>query len=127
MPADFLAGLAAAPETTMAAITAIAPRITTDVPANFFTLVASVLDGRAPLRAQGGPPVARRPRRPKAGQSYSPRGIVQDPRAGQEIGYLSSCELPSKRVFVVRYCVTFARVTKFRPVFVSAGTTRPPL
>src|SRR6478735_4567018 len=31
------------------------------MPADFFTLVASVLDGRAPLRAQGGPPVARRP------------------------------------------------------------------
>src|SRR4051812_15894064 len=61
IPADFLAVPAVAPETIMAAATATTPRTTTDIPANFFTLVASVLDGRAPLRAQGGPPVAHRP------------------------------------------------------------------
>src|SRR4051794_12845661 len=73
IPADFLAVLAVAPETIMAATTATTPRTTTDIPANFFTLVASVLDGRAPLRAHGGDlqsPAGRR--RPKAGAILLP-------------------------------------------------------
>src|SRR3954467_3889831 len=74
MPADFLAVLAVAPETTMAATTATSPRTTMDIPANFFTLVASVLDGRAPLRAPGGPPVARRPPSAEGRRNPTPLG-----------------------------------------------------
>ena len=43
-----------------------------------------------------------------------------------ETGYFCALELPSYRVFVVRYGLTFAFVTNSRPVFVSDGATRPP-
>ena len=43
-----------------------------------------------------------------------------------ETGYFCALELPSYRVFVVRYGLTFAFVTNRRPVFVSEGATRPP-
>src|SRR5579862_12651 len=42
-------------------------------------------------------------------------------------GHCSTLELPSKRLFVVRYLPTVCRVTKLSPVFVSAGATRPSL
>ena len=43
------------------------------------------------------------------------------------VNQASGLELPSKRDFVDRYRWTLSRVTNERPVFVSAGETRPVL
>src|SRR5436190_13585899 len=95
MPALFLAPPALAPETTTAAIATHAPTTATDVPATLFTLFLlraysncrfedidpAPLGGRASSHAQGNPNNPRRPASAaRQGQSYSPRGIVQEAR-----------------------------------------------
>src|SRR5256885_1132248 len=62
-----------------------------------------------------------RPARRRAGVVASATAI-----GSYETGYFCALELPSYRLWVERYGLTFAFVTNSRPVFVSDGATRPP-